>query len=169
MIVQRSLVATMSLVMMLAASGAGAQLPVGTAAPEIDLRTLGGARFQLSALRGHPVIMTFWGTWCPPCREEFPELAQLHRTHHAAGLEIVAVNQGDQERRTSDVQHFVDELSLPFTVVIDPRGRSRRNYRLIGLPTTVFVDTSGVIRRVVSGPLGPQQLTLGLEAIGVTR
>jgi hypothetical protein len=80
----------------------------------------------------------------------------------------VAVNQGDQERRTSDVQRFVDELSLPFTVAIDPRGRSRRNYRLIGLPTTVFVDTAGVIRRVVSGPLGQQQLTLGLEAIGVT-
>ena len=166
---QRSLVATMSLVTMLAASSAGAQLPAGTAAPEIDLRTLAGARFQLSALRGHPVVMSFWGTWCPPCRDELPELAELHRKHHAAGLEVVAVNQGDQERRTSDVQHFVDELSIPFTVVIDPRGRSRRNYRLIGLPTTVFVDTAGVIRRVVSGPLGQQQLALGLEAIGVTR
>ena len=104
-----------------------------------------------------------------PFTELVYQAAELHRTHHAAGLEIVAVNQGDQERRTSDVQRFVDELSLPFTVLIDPRGRSRRNYRLIGLPTTVFVDTSGVIRRVVSGPLGPQQLTLGLEAIGVTR
>ena len=163
-----SLVATMSLVTMLASSSAGAQLPAGTAAPEIDLRTLGGARFQLSALRGHPVVMSFWGTWCPPCRDELPELAELHRKYHAAGLEVVAVNQGDQERRTSDVQRFVDELSLPFTVAIDPRGRSRRNYRLIGLPTTVFVDTAGVIRRVVSGPLGQQQLTLGLEAIGVT-
>jgi peroxiredoxin len=166
--VQRSIVAKVSLLMMLAASGAGAQLPAGTAAPEIELRTLGGARFQLSALRGHPVVLTFWGTWCPPCRDELPELAALHRKHHAAGLEIVAVNQGDQERRTSDVQHFVDELSIPFTVVIDPRGRSRRSYRLVGLPTTVFVDTAGVIRRVVSGPLG-QQLALGLKAIGVTR
>jgi cytochrome c biogenesis protein CcmG, thiol:disulfide interchange protein DsbE len=166
---QRSLVAKISLVMMLAAPVAGAQLPAGTAAPEIDLRTLGGARFLLSALRGHPVVLTFWGTWCPPCRDELPALAELHRTHHAAGLEIVAVNQGDQERRTSDVQRFVDELAIPFTVAIDPRGRSRRSYRLIGLPTTVFVDTTGVIRRVVSGPFGHEQLTLGLEAIGVTR
>jgi thiol-disulfide isomerase/thioredoxin len=166
---QRSLVAKISLVMMLAAPVAGAQLPAGTAAPEIDLRTLGGARFLLSALRGHPVVLTFWGTWCPPCRDELPALAELHRTHHAAGLEIVAVNQGDQERRTSDVQHFVDELAIPFTVAIDPRGRSRRSYRLIGLPTTVFVDTTGVICRVVSGPLGREQLGLGLEAIGVTR
>ena len=164
---QRSLLAKVSLAMMLCASSAGAQLPAGTAAPDIDLRTLGGARFQLSALRGHPVVMTFWGTWCPPCRDELPELADLYRKHHAAGLEIVAVNQGDQERRTSDVQHFVDQLSIPFTVVIDPRGRTRRNYRLIGLPTTVFVDTAGVIRRVVSGPFGHDQLALGLAAIGV--
>jgi peroxiredoxin len=167
--VQLSFVATLSLAVMLGASASGAQLPAGTAAPEIDLRTLGGTRFQLSALRGHPVVMTFWGTWCPPCRDELPELAELYRKHHAAGLEIVAVNQGDQERRTSDVQHFVDELSIPFTVVIDPRGRSRRNYRLIGLPTTVFIDTAGVIRRAVSGPLGPRQLGLGLEAIGAVQ
>jgi thiol-disulfide isomerase/thioredoxin len=167
--VQLSLVAKVSLAVLLSAASAGAQLPAGSAAPEIDLRTLGGARFQLSALRGHPVIMTFWGTWCPPCRDELPQLAELYRKHHAAGLEIVAVNQGDQELRTSDVQHFVDELSIPFTVVIDPRGRSRRSYRLIGLPTTMFVDTAGVIRRAVSGPLGSQQLALGLEAIGVAR
>jgi len=168
--VQFSPAAHVFLAIVLFASGAGAQLPAGTAAPEIDVRTLGGARFQLSALKGRPVVMTFWGTWCPPCREEFPELAELYRKHHAAaGLEIVAVNQRDQERRTSDVQHFVDEFSVPFTVVIDPRGRSRRSYRLIGLPTTVFVDTGGVIRRVVSGPLGREQLGLGLASIGITR
>ena len=166
---QRSVIAKLCLVMMLSASGASAQLPVGSPAPEIDLRTLAGTRFQLSALRGRAVILTFWGTWCPPCRDELPELAELHRKHHADGLEIVAVNQGDQELRASDVQHFVDELKIPFAVAIDPRGRTRRNYRLIGLPTTVFVDTAGVIRRVVSGPFGHEQLALGLEAIGVTR
>jgi thiol-disulfide isomerase/thioredoxin len=157
------------LAIVLSATGAGAQLPAGSAAPEIDVRTLGGAPFRLSALKGRPVIMTFWGTWCPPCREEFPVLAQLYRKHHGEGLEVVGVNQRDQELRTTDVQHFVDELSIPFTVVIDPRGRSRRSYRLIGLPTTVFVDTGGVIRRVISGPLGREQLGLGLASIGVTQ
>ena len=157
------------LAIVLSASGAGAQLPVGSAAPEIDARTLGDARFKLSALKGRPVILTFWGTWCPPCRDEFPALADLYRPHHPGGLEIVAVNQRDQELRTADVQRFVDEFSVPFTVVIDPRGRSRRSYRLIGLPTTVFVDTGGVIRRVVSGPLSREQLGVGLATIGITR
>jgi cytochrome c biogenesis protein CcmG/thiol:disulfide interchange protein DsbE len=167
--VRFSLARQVFIAIVLSASDARAQLPVGTPAPEIDVRTLGGARFQLSALRGRPVVMTFWGTWCPPCREEFPQLAGLYGKHHAAGLEIVAVNQRDQELSTSDVQHFVDEFSIPFTVVLDPRGRSRRSYRLFGLPTTVFVDTAGVIRRVVSGPLGRDQLGLGLAAIGITR
>ena len=166
---QLSLVVRVFLATVLAASAAGAQLPVGSAAPEIDVRKLDGAQFQLSALRGRPVVMSFWGTWCPPCREEFPMLAELYRKHHGTGLEVVGVNQRDQELRTSDVQHFVDELAIPFTVVIDPRGRSRRNYRLFGLPTTVFVDTGGVIRHVISGPLGREQLGLGLASIGITR
>jgi thiol-disulfide isomerase/thioredoxin len=151
------------------ATDAGAQLRVGTVAPDIDLRTLSGARFQLSALKRHPVVMTFWGTWCPPCREEFPELAEAYRKHHAGGLEIVAVNQRDQELSTTDVQRFVDEFSVPFTVVLDPRGRSRRAYRLIGLPTTVFIDTAGVIRDVVSGPINRARFALGLTTIYVPR
>lgn len=166
---QLSLAARVFLVMVLSASDAGAQLPVGTAAPEIDVRTLSGSRFQLSALKGRPVVMTFWGTWCPPCRDEFPALGELYRKYHPSGLEVVAVNQRDQELRTADVQRFVDEFSVPFTVVIDPRGRSRREYRLIGIPTTVFLDTQGVIRRVVSGPIGPEQLGLGLASIGITK
>jgi thiol-disulfide isomerase/thioredoxin len=167
--VTSSLAARVFLATMLAVSSAGAQLPVGSAAPEIDVRTLAGARFQLSALRGRSVVMSFWGTWCPPCREEFPVLAELYRKHHGAGLEVVGVNQFDQELRTADVQHFVDELSTPFTVAIDPRGKSRRNYRLIGLPTTVFLDTGGVIRRVVSGPVSREQLGLGLASIGIVQ
>lgn len=153
----------------LTASDVQAQLKAGTAAPEIDLRTLGGAQFKLSALKRHPVVMTFWGTWCPPCRAEFPELAAMFRKHHDSGLEIVAVNQRDQELSTKDVQRFVDEFSVPFTVVLDPRGHSRRSYRLIGLPTTVFIDTAGVIARVVSGPVSREQFASGLATIGIVR
>ena len=151
----------------LSSSPAGAQLPKGTAAPEIDLRTLAGARFQLSALKGHPVVMTFWGTWCPPCREEFPELADLFRKHHPGGLEVVAVNQRDQEWNTVAVQKFVDEFAVPFTVVLDLRGRSRRTYRLIGLPTTVFIDTAGVITHSHSGPVSREEFAKGLATIGI--
>jgi hypothetical protein len=88
---------------------------------------------------------------------------------HHAGPEVVAVNQRDQELSTTAVQKFVDEFSAPFTVVLDPRGRSRRAYRLIGLPTTVFIDTTGIITTVVSGPISPEQLAIGLSTIGVKK
>lgn len=160
--------ASLLLALAISASDAAAQLRVGSAAPEVDLQTLGSARFRLSALKGRPVVMTFWGTWCPPCRDEFPELVHAYQKYHAGGLEVVAVNQRDQELTTTAVQEFVTEFSVPFTVVLDLRGRSRRAYRLIGLPTTVFIDTAGVIRRVVSGPISREQLRAGLTTIGVT-
>jgi peroxiredoxin len=163
------LAAVLLLAVAFTVSEADAQLKVGTAAPEVDLQTLSGTPFKLSALKGRPVVMTFWGTWCPPCRDEFPELADAFRKHHAGGLEVVAVNQRDQELSTTAVQKFVEEFSAPFTIVLDQRGRSRRAYRLIGLPTTVFIDTAGIITTVVSGPISREQLTAGLTTIGVTR
>ena len=163
----RSLLAAVLLAVAITVSDAHAQLRVGTVAPEVDLQTLGGTRFRLSALKGRPVVMTFWGTWCPPCRDEFPELADAFRKHHADGLEVVAVNQRDQELSETAVRKFVEEFSAPFTIVLDPRGRSRRAYRLVGLPTTIFIDTAGVITRVVSGAISREQLTTGLSTIGV--
>lgn len=145
------------------------QLRDGSRAPDIALRTLEGAPFRLSLLRGSPVVLTFWGTWCPPCREEFPALADAHRKHQGAGLRVVAVNQRDQELATTDVQKFVQEFSVPFTVVLDPRGRSRREYRLVGLPTTVFIDSAGRIVHTISGPVSRAQLANGLTAIGIPR
>ena len=145
---------------------AGAQeIQPGKPAPEIDLPTLKGGQVKLSGLRGHPVVVSFWGTWCPPCKVEFPELVAAHRKYREAGLEVIAVNQRDQEIRTADVEAFVKEYKVEFIVAMDQRGKSRRSYRLIGLPTTVFIDAGGIIRQVNSGPIAPSQLARGLASI----
>jgi thiol-disulfide isomerase/thioredoxin len=141
------------------------EIAKGKPAPEIDLPTLQGGRVKLSSLRGHPVVVTFWGTWCPPCRVEFPELVAAHRKYREAGLEVLAVNQRDQELRTSDVDAFVKEFLVEFTVVLDTRGTSRRTFRLIGLPTTVFIDTAGIIQQVHMGPINRNELAQGLSMI----
>ncbi len=147
-------------------TAAGAQeIKAGTPAPEIDLPRLQGGKVKLSGLRGHPVVVTFWGTWCPPCREEFPELVAAHRKYREANLEVLAVNQGDQELSTKDVQAFVKEYSVEFTVALDARGKSRRSYRLIALPTTVFIDAAGIIQQVHSGPISRVELARGLATI----
>ena len=151
---------------MLCAVGAAAQ-PVreGVPAPEIDLPVLTGGRFELSKLRGHPVVLSFWGTWCPPCREEFPELVRLHETHGPNGLRVIGVNGRHQERSTKNVKEFVDEFRVTFPVALDQRGRAGRAYRLIGLPTTVFVDSAGIIQRIHHGAISRADLESGVAAI----
>jgi thiol-disulfide isomerase/thioredoxin len=150
----------------LAASTASAQaVGPGALAPEVDLPTLAGSRVQLSKLRGHPVVVSFWGTWCPPCREEFPELVRVQTAYGPAGLFVLAVNGRDQELSTKNVQKFVDEFSAPFQVALDDHGRARRSFLIQGLPTTVFIDTGGVVREVHRGPISREELERGLATI----
>jgi thiol-disulfide isomerase/thioredoxin len=152
--------------LLVAAPAAARQIAPGKAAPEIELPILEGGRVvKLSALRGHPVVVTFWGTWCPPCRTEFPELVTAYRKYRESGLEVLAVNQFDQEFGKAEVKAFVKEFSVDFTVVLDERGKSRRSFRLIGLPTTVFIDKAGIIQRVNWGPLSAAEFARGLATI----
>ncbi|HEY5545152.1 MAG TPA: TlpA disulfide reductase family protein [Gemmatimonadaceae bacterium] len=158
--------AAAALALALAASPAATQsVRQGGIAPEINLPTLAGGRVQLSKLRGRPVVVSFWNTWCAPCRTEFPELVRVHHEHVSAGLYVLAVNERDQELRAKDVQEFVDEFSVPFAVALDQRGRSRRTYLIFGLPTTVFIDTGGVVHRIHRGPISREQLDRGIAAI----
>src|SRR5436190_21877920 len=112
------------LLLALAASAASAQsVTTGKRAPEIDLPVITGGRFKLSALRGHPVVVTFWQTWCPSCRTEFPELAAAQAAHGPSGLYVVAVNDPTQEHSTGDgekhVRRFADEFGVSFQVALD--------------------------------------------------
>ena len=150
----------------LAAPGLTAQ-PVrpGVAAPEIDLPMLTGGRVQLSKLRGHPVVVSFWTTWCPSCRTEFPELVRLQETHAGTGLRILGVNGRDQERSTKNVKEFLDAAGASFPVGLDQRGKARQKYRLFGLPTMVFVDSAGIIQRIHSGPISHDALERAVAEI----
>lgn len=150
----------------LAGARLGAQ-PVrpGVTAPEIDLPVLTGGRVQLSKLRGHPVVVSFWTTWCPSCRTEFPELVRLQEAHGPAGLRVLAVNGRDQELSTKNVKTFLDEVGASFPVALDQRGMARLRYRLVGLPTTVFVDSAGIIQRIHMGAISREELDRGISAI----
>ncbi len=143
-----------------------AQKPAGAGpAPDIDLPTLTGGHVKLSSLKGHPVVVTFWGTWCPPCRDEFPELVAAQKKHRDSGLVVLAVNQRDQELSTKAVEDFVKEFGVDFDVALDTRGRTRRSYRLVGLPTMVFVDATGVIPGVHPGPITAAEFGTALATI----
>ncbi len=127
-------------------------LTTGIPAPDFELERLDGGTVRLSDLRGKVVLLNFWATWCVPCREEMPLLAQIYRDYHGQGLEILGVNLTSQDE-VGEVRQFVKEFDLPFPILLDHNARAERAYRIFGVPTTVFITREGIVHRVVVGIL----------------
>ncbi len=150
---------------LLGAGTVASQAPtVGLPAPDFRLSTLAGESTRLSDLRGRPVLLNFWASWCEPCRSEMPAIAEARTVHRHTGLEVLAVNLRDQERGR-DVQRFVEESGLSFPILLDAKGKVRRLYRIRAVPATIFVDSSGIVRFIHAGPLTTPALARGLFEI----
>lgn len=141
----------------------GAPLNVGDSAHDFTLLDLDGNTVQLSALRGQPVIVNFWATWCAPCRIEMPELQEAYTEHAGDGLVILAVNQ--MEEPPAVRTFFRDEMGLTFTPVMDVDGTVADQYGAIGLPSTFFIDADGVVTAVHRGVLTRIQIDAYLADI----
>ncbi len=129
----------------------------GFLAPDFTLETLDGRHVMLSTLRGKVVVLNLWASWCPPCRAEMPALDKVYQENRAAGREVLAVNATNQDTEAA-ARAYAGQLGLSFPVLLDPGGDVGRRYLLRALPTTFFVDRSGVIRSVVAG--GPMSEAL---------
>lgn len=144
----------------------GGRIPsprVGFLAPDFTLGSMAGKEFTLLDLRGSVVVINFWASWCPPCREEMPDLREVYQEERERGLEILAVNVTYQDN-LSDAEEFVAEYGLPFPILLDTRGEVANLYLMRALPTTFFVDRSGVIRKVIVG--GPMSSTTLRTTVG---
>lgn len=135
---------------------------VGRLAPHFALSTLGQTTLAPSDFRGHPVIVLFWATWCEPCVEEMPLLAELREQHADDGLVVLAVN---VEEGRDVVQAFEAEHSTPFPLLLDEDGEATRQYRVVGVPSTFFIDRKGVLRAQFFGPVARADLDALLSAI----
>jgi len=135
-----------------------------SAAPDFTLTTLAGDSVALSSLKGRPVFLNFWATWCKPCRGEMADIITAYRAHTDQRLAVLAINLTDQEH-VADVREFVAELQMPFPVLLDRKGKVRKSHRLRGVPTSVFIDTLGVVRFVNQGPIAPEAIQRGLSLI----
>jgi peroxiredoxin len=138
---------------------------LGDTAPGFTLKALDGDSVRLADFKGHPVLINFWGTWCPPCRDEIPLVVAAYQAHRDAGLVVLAINGRDQETSTRAVRNFVDEFHMSFPVLLDERGKVRKRYALRGLPTTLFIGADGVVRAVNIGPLSAASLQQHLGEI----
>jgi peroxiredoxin len=134
---------------------------VGHPAPDITATTLDGETFTLSELRGKPVVLNFWATWCPPCRAELPEL-QAAAERYDGEVVIAGVNQSEP---ADAVRAFASQLGLNFVVPLDADGAVSRLYGVRSLPTTFFIDRQGVIRQMQIGPVTEATLAQLLRSI----
>ena len=132
--------------------GAGlTALPERRAAPEVALDSLDGARVLLAELRGKVVLVSFWATWCPPCRREMPSVERLGRLLAGEDFVVLAVNVGEDE---DTVFAFTGQLEPrpTFPILLDRDSRVLRAWPVKGLPTTFVVDRQGRIAyRAVGG------------------
>jgi peroxiredoxin len=136
----------------------------GVVAPPFTLTSLEGETISLRDLRGRPVLVNFWASWCPPCREEFPVLSAAGEAHVDAGLEVLGVTRNDGAEYS---RRFAEESGAAWPILPDRDGTVWDAYDGVGLPTTFFVDRDGVVQRVHIGPLDAGQLAEHLSAIGV--
>jgi cytochrome c biogenesis protein CcmG, thiol:disulfide interchange protein DsbE len=137
------------------------QPAVGYPAPDFTLSTLAGEEFSLSALRGQPVVLNFWATWCIPCQRELPALRTASQRYQGE-VAIIAVDQGESAKT---VQGYVDKLGLPFTIPLDADTDVGRRYNVYGLPTTYFIDRQGIIRQQWTGEMNSITLAEGIAKI----
>jgi thiol-disulfide isomerase/thioredoxin len=122
----------------------------GFSAPDFTLELLGGGDITLSALRGKPVVVNLWASWCPPCRAEMPAIQKVYQDYQGLGLVVLGVNTTNQDNE-ADAAAFVQEYGLTFPIPLDRDGSVSARYELRGLPTTFFIDRKGIIRSVVVG------------------
>lgn len=129
----------------------------GFLAPDFTLTALAGNDLQLSSLRGKPVILNFWATWCPPCRAEMPELEALWQRYKDDGLLLIGVDQGEN---AATVERFArGVVGTTFPLLLDTNQAVGRAYGVRALPTTVFIDAEGRIQDVrIGGPMNRAML-----------
>lgn len=119
-----------------------------TLAPDFTLKTLDEEEITLSKLRGKPILLDFWATWCGPCRESIPHLISLYQTYQEKGAEVIGISmdKGDTEK----VKNFVKSMDIPYPIAI-ASPEVIQKYRVTILPTTIFIDKEGKIHEKIVG------------------
>jgi cytochrome c biogenesis protein CcmG, thiol:disulfide interchange protein DsbE len=132
---------------------------VGEQAPPYAARTIAGDTVRLSDLRGHPVLLNVWATWCIPCRKELPELQALHTQLAPRGLQVVGVSV-DEGNDDDAVRDFAREFGITYTIVRDPATVIYSAFAIPGVPATFLIDRTGKVAWRIMGPFSATDTTL---------
>ncbi|MCP3059953.1 TlpA family protein disulfide reductase [Myxococcus sp. K38C18041901] len=134
----------------------------GKPAPDFVLRSLtSNERVSLADLKGRPLVINFWASWCVPCQYEHPVLEWGHREYGSKAVFLGVVFEDSED----NARAFLRRQEAKFPQLIDPRSRMAVSYGVAGVPETYFIDPSGIIRGKHVGPIDPESLTRRIREI----
>jgi len=113
---------------------------------DFSLFSLDGTEYRLSELKGQVVIVDFWATWCPPCRNSIPTFARLYDKYHEQGFTILGIGLDDEQALVK----FKEQMRIPYPILIGNKEIAKA-YEVTGIPKTIFIDKQGRIRKTQTG------------------
>ncbi|HET9659587.1 MAG TPA: redoxin domain-containing protein [Thermomicrobiales bacterium] len=136
---------------------------VGEEAPDFVAISPEGQVVHLSDFRGQPVWLNFWGSWCPPCRAEMPDIQSAYQELQPQGLTLLAVSLGD---KPSEAMNFAELNGVTFDILLDPdRSLTSPTYPIYNFPTHIFIDKDGIVRKIVLSEMSTEQAVAAAQSI----
>ncbi|MDA8169162.1 MAG: TlpA disulfide reductase family protein [Nitrospiraceae bacterium] len=136
-------------------------IDVGKPAPEFVLKDLDGRMTSITALRGKVIVLNFWATWCPPCRNEIPVLNNFYKKYRAKGLQVIGITRDD----AGDIRSFMKEIPILYPVIPDYQAKAFMLYSVAPIPVTYVIDKGGTIRKKIMGEVEPAELEQAVRGI----
>ena len=137
---------------------------VGQLAPDFQLLSLDGTRVKLSEVRGRPVLLNFWATWCAPCRVEMPWLVAIDQKYRAQGLQVIGVSM-DDSGETRKIAAFAKERAVKYPVLLGNASTADAYGGVRFMPQSFFIDPEGKIAKATVGLTHRKDLEDGAEAL----
>lgn len=132
-------------------------------APVVEFETPGGDRASLADYEGQVILLNFWGTWCPPCRREIPDLVEVQK--ELGGQNATVIGLAVASGSPSDVMDFAREFEINYPIWLSGTGKVVEHYRVMGFPTTLLIDREGKVRKRYMGPQTAERLLADLRPL----